>query len=241
MPDADRFALPDLASLAPHAADFWSLRFVEETRENFAVRKNVALPAAAPPTAARWPRSTPMAATATRRPATLRRAGLARGARARGILGARHGAARAPRRSRAAAARAARRIRVAFAAGGGPVAPRLVRPPDAGIAVGGDRFAHRRLGSEHRSAHRDASPRHQRRRRRRAALSLPDARHVGHRARRWRHADAHAQRLPRHLPAGRRRDPRALRLRRRRRGASPTRRSSCSRRPTARPARWTCC
>jgi predicted Zn-dependent protease len=44
MPDADRFALPDLASLAPAAVDFWSLRLVEETSENYAVRKNVALP-----------------------------------------------------------------------------------------------------------------------------------------------------------------------------------------------------
>ena len=44
MPDADRFALPDLASLAPSNVDFWSLRVVEEASENYAVRKNVALP-----------------------------------------------------------------------------------------------------------------------------------------------------------------------------------------------------
>jgi predicted Zn-dependent protease len=43
MPDADRFALSDLASLAP-AVDFWSLRLVEETSENYTVRKNIALP-----------------------------------------------------------------------------------------------------------------------------------------------------------------------------------------------------
>ena len=43
MPDADRFALPNLSSLAP-AVDFWSLRIVEETSENYIVRKNVALP-----------------------------------------------------------------------------------------------------------------------------------------------------------------------------------------------------
>jgi predicted Zn-dependent protease len=44
MPDADRFVLPDLSTLAPAAVDFWSLRLVEESSENFAVRKNVALP-----------------------------------------------------------------------------------------------------------------------------------------------------------------------------------------------------
>ena len=44
MPDADRFTLPDLASLAPAAVDFWSLRIVEETSETYTVRKNVALP-----------------------------------------------------------------------------------------------------------------------------------------------------------------------------------------------------
>ena len=44
MPDADRFALPDLATLAPPAVDFWSLRMVEETSETYTVRKDVALP-----------------------------------------------------------------------------------------------------------------------------------------------------------------------------------------------------
>ena len=43
MPDADRLTLPDLSSFAP-AADFWSLRLVEETSESFCVRKNVPLP-----------------------------------------------------------------------------------------------------------------------------------------------------------------------------------------------------
>jgi predicted Zn-dependent protease len=42
MPDADRINIADLPRLA--AADFWSLRIVEETGETFAVRKNVALP-----------------------------------------------------------------------------------------------------------------------------------------------------------------------------------------------------
>ena len=44
MPDADRFALPDLSTLAPPDVDFWSLRMVEETSETYTVRKNVALP-----------------------------------------------------------------------------------------------------------------------------------------------------------------------------------------------------
>ncbi len=43
MPDADRFSLPDLSTLVP-AADFWSLRLVEETSESYTVRKNIALP-----------------------------------------------------------------------------------------------------------------------------------------------------------------------------------------------------
>src|SRR5512134_3129635 len=47
MPDADHTALPDLASLAPRAVDFWSLRLVDETTESCTVRKNVALPFAA--------------------------------------------------------------------------------------------------------------------------------------------------------------------------------------------------
>ena len=44
MPDADRFALPDLSTLAPPGVDFWSLRLVEETSETYTVRKDVALP-----------------------------------------------------------------------------------------------------------------------------------------------------------------------------------------------------
>ena len=43
MPDADRFALTDLPPLRLNA-DFWSLRWVDETSENYAVRKNIALP-----------------------------------------------------------------------------------------------------------------------------------------------------------------------------------------------------
>jgi predicted Zn-dependent protease len=43
MPDSDRFALSDLPPLRL-AADFWSLRWVDESRESFAVRKNLALP-----------------------------------------------------------------------------------------------------------------------------------------------------------------------------------------------------
>ena len=43
MPDADRFSLSDLPPLRV-AADYWSLRWVDEARESYAVRKNVALP-----------------------------------------------------------------------------------------------------------------------------------------------------------------------------------------------------
>ena len=101
---------------SPPAADFWSLRLVDETSESFAVRKNVALPLCG----AHRPRrdghaSTPTAATATPRPATRRRAGLARGARARGSLGARDREVRAARLAHAAAPGGARRIRVAVA------------------------------------------------------------------------------------------------------------------------------
>ena len=46
MPDADRFPLPDAASLDLDA-DFWSLRYVEDVSETYCVRKNVALPLAA--------------------------------------------------------------------------------------------------------------------------------------------------------------------------------------------------
>ena len=42
MPDADRLTLSDLPRL--DNVDFWSLRFVEEHCETFAVRKNVAMP-----------------------------------------------------------------------------------------------------------------------------------------------------------------------------------------------------
>ena len=42
MPDADRLTLSDLPRLDD--VDFWSLRFVEEHCESFAVRKNVAMP-----------------------------------------------------------------------------------------------------------------------------------------------------------------------------------------------------
>jgi len=46
MPDADRFTLSDLAPLSLDA-DFWSLRWVEEACDSYAVRKNVAQPYAA--------------------------------------------------------------------------------------------------------------------------------------------------------------------------------------------------
>jgi predicted Zn-dependent protease len=43
MPDADRFTLADLPPLSL-GADYWSLRWVDEACETYAVRKNVALP-----------------------------------------------------------------------------------------------------------------------------------------------------------------------------------------------------
>ena len=43
MPDADRFTVADLPPLRLDA-DYWSLRWVDEVCESYAVRKNVALP-----------------------------------------------------------------------------------------------------------------------------------------------------------------------------------------------------
>ena len=115
MPDADRFALPDLATLAPPAVDFWSLRMVEETSETYTVRKDVALPFCA--AVDRGAMATVYAdggygyaATGDTSPA-----GPARRARARGGLGARHREVRAGRLADAAAPGSARRIRVAVA------------------------------------------------------------------------------------------------------------------------------
>ena len=153
------------------------------------------------------------------------------------------GRARAGRRARAgvgeicpdrfahaAASGGARRIRFAGVRRPAAVAPRLVRPADARIALGAGRSAHRGLGRLDRRPERDAPARHQRGRRRRAALSLPAARNVRDRARGRRHAEPDAARASRHLPAGRRRNPRALRVRRRhaphrRRGARAARRA----------------
>ena len=153
------------------------------------------------------------------------------GARERAALADRFAHA-APRRRRAANTPRLMPMR-------GLVAPRVVRAARRRVARGRMRFAHRRLGSERRDAHARARLPDQRRRRRRPALSLRHAQPVGHRACRRRHADAHAQRLPRPRAAGRRGDARPLRLRRQRRGASPTRRCSCWPRRTARPAPWT--
>jgi predicted Zn-dependent protease len=47
MPDADRFSLTDLHAQVSRLhldADFWSLRFVDETTESYTVQKNIALP-----------------------------------------------------------------------------------------------------------------------------------------------------------------------------------------------------
>ncbi len=121
------------------------------------------------------------------------------------------------------------------------LASRLVRASRCRVASRRDRSADRRLGNGGGGAQRDPPAGHQRRWRRRAALSLPVRDRISHRACQRRYADAHAGRAAQHLPAGRGRGARALRLRRRRttgrRGGAAR---SCSRR-IARAARWTCC
>ncbi len=101
MPDADRFTLPDLPPLRLDA-DFWSLRWVDETCESYAVRKNVALPLR---------RRTDRGAMATvyagggygyAATGDTSPAGLRGGARARGGAGARHREVRAGRLAHAA-------------------------------------------------------------------------------------------------------------------------------------------
>ena len=244
MPDADRPLPFDLAALAPRA-DFWSVRFVEETTETLTVRNDVALP----PSFDDRPRRDGDRVRRRRlrlrrdRPTCRRpalRAALERAA-AWARATARHALARHPR---VAAARAARRLRVA----GPPPRPephaaRLVRPA-APRSRRRRRSTPRIVDCEatHRNPHArrtGSSPAPAATSTQRFRFLLPGLR--GHRARRRRHADAHAERPPRHLPAGRRRDPAALRLRRQRAATSPRRRSSCCRRPTAPPAGWTCC
>ncbi len=106
MPDADRLTLTDLPRLP--AADFWSLRFVEEHCETYAVRKNVAMPFVA---------STDRGAMATvyvdggygyAATGDTSRGRPARSAGARGAVGAQHREAGAVRLEVAAPPRAAR-------------------------------------------------------------------------------------------------------------------------------------
>src|SRR5664279_4712590 len=125
-------------------ADFWSLRFVEERSESFAVRKNVAMPY--------------VAATD-------------RGVMATVYADGGYGYA-ATGDTSAAGLAAPRRIRVAGLRGPGAVAAGVVRPAARRIGRRGIRSAHRRLGSGRGSAHGHAPPRDQRRRRRDPALSL---------------------------------------------------------------------
>ena len=198
-------------------ADFWSLRFVEETCESFSVRRNVQQPWAVIDRPRRhgdrlcgrrlW-------LCRHRRHVAAR---LARRAAARRGVGARHRAPRADRFADAAAPGAARRVRLAVARRG-----RCRRAAtgtsccSASRSEAGLRSAHRRLGSARRRAAGDAPPLTSEGGDVVQRLSLPVSVDQRHRACRRRHAAALAERPARHLPAGRRRDPRPLRLRRQR-------------------------
>ena len=230
----------DIAALAPRA-DFWSVRYVEESSETLTVRNDVALPPSF--VADRGVMATVLAdggygyaATSDLSPAGVRAALERAAAWARAT--ARHAVA-----DTRAFPRPAPRGDYASASPAAPGRSRrewldLLRARSGG---GGDRRPHRRSRGEHGNPLGHAPVRHQHRRRRDPALPLPAARTRGHRARGRRHADAHAARPPRDLPAGRRRNPAALRLRRTADGGSPTRRSSSCSRPTVPPAGWTCC
>ncbi len=198
------------------AADFWSLRFVEESSESYAVRKNVPQPLEV--STDRGVMATVhadggmgYAATSDTSPAGLQNAldtalAWARATARMGLVDTRSlprpGARGEYRSPSLDAPRLSRRDIYEM------LADRVAR--------GRDRSAHRRLAGARRRAHGDASPGDERRRRRRAALPLPLCRRVGDGARRGRHAAAHAVRRPRRLPAGRGRDPRARGLRRQR-------------------------
>ena len=204
-------------------ADFWSIRFVEERSESYAVRKNVAMPFVA---------STDRGAMATvyadggygyAATGDTSAAGLAK-ALERAAQWARVTARLALFDSRALPLPAPQgRVPVSRLRRPRSVAARVVRPPPRGMRGGELRSPHRRLGGRGRGAHRDPPSRHQRRGRHRAALPFPDAGPVGHRARRRRDPDPIAQRLSWHLPARRHRGPRPLRIRSRR---TPHRRGS---------------
>ena len=237
----DRPALPALEL----DADFWSLRFVDESCESLcgAQERRPAV-RASPPTAARWPPSTRTAATATRRPATSRTPGLRDALRARGRAGrGRRRAARCSIRGRCPGPRRAATTRRPSLDAAAAVAARMVR------AAAPRNRARRRPIRASSTGKRcvdvracDAPARHERRRRRRPALPLPVCRRLAVTA----HADGDTQTRTLNgyrgiCQQGGDEILGAVRLRRRRRGASPTRRSSCSPRRTARAARWTCC
>ena len=115
MPDADRFTLPDLASLAPPPSTSGRCASSRKRANTTPSARTSRCRFAPRPTAARWPPSTRTAATATPRPATLRPPACARRSSAR-----QPGRAR-PRSSRCSTSRTLprpgrpRRIRVAVA------------------------------------------------------------------------------------------------------------------------------
>ena len=214
------------------AGDFWSLRAVDERAENF--RRAQECPATAgyvASTAARCSPSTRTAAAATPRPATFR----APGCRPRSIAPSAWARASAARslidfRSLPNPRRAANTPRPTPTRG--LVAPRVVRPPRRRNratrvsirASSTGKPASRRAPREHAyltSAGGDVIQRYR--------FVMPNLSVT--RARRRRHADAHAQRLPRPRAAGRRGDPRRGSASAAAAGASPTRRCSCSSAP----------
>ena len=240
MPDSARFPAPGFAP--PRIdADYWSLRLVDEVSESLTVRKNVAMPPAFAHD--RGAMATVYAdggygyaATGDTSPA-----GLAAALERAAALGAGERPLRAGRLPDAAARRAARRVRVA-----GDRRPGC-RPAASGSTCC---WTSRRAGIDprivdwdaaRRGADRDASPRHQRGRRRRPALPVPDAgtrrsprtpTATPRRARSTAIAASASRAGSRSSSASASAAPA---------GGSPRRRSSCWPRRTARPGRWTCC
>ena len=238
MSDID--GLPKLSSLCCDA-DFWSLRIVEERAANYSVRKNVAQPPSF--LVDRGAMLTVYADGGCGYAATsdLSRTGLAGRARSRIGVGAGQRIALADRFSCPAPCRAARRIRLARCRREVLVAPRMVRPPRRGVSRRRIRLAHRRLGSQRRSARRATCLPHQRRRRSSPALPVRHAQSFGQCPCRRRYPDPDAQWLSWTGSAGRRVDSRPVRLpgqrtAHRRRGAAAAGRAQL---PDA--ERWTCC
>ena len=240
MPDSARFPSPGFTP--PRIdADYWSLRLVDEVSESLTVRKNVALPPAFAHD--RGAMATVYAGGGCGYAATgdTSPAGLAAALERAAALGAGERPLCAGRLADAAARRAARRVRVAGDRRPGQDPPRVARPPDGRVEGRRDRPADRRLGRQRRSADRDPSPRHQRGRRRRPALSVPvpgsrrsppTPRATPRRARSTAIAASASRAAPRFSSASASPAPA---------GGSPRRRSNCWPRRTARPGRWTCC